>query len=187
MKKSKTALLVGASVLTIGGTGLGATVSATSGKNHNSGQSKIDSSWSWYWNQNRDDKFDAELSAAIAQKYSVDKAEAEALVETVRDNQFNVLNDERQGTIDEALKDETITQEQYDTIIGHFNKIDAAYDKIDDAAEGSERQELWKDIKMEFAELKKYVDNQDISIDLGLDAKYEHHGHHNHSGDDKKH
>jgi len=185
MKKSKTALLVGASVLTIGGTGLGATASATNGYTQSSGDSRVDSSWNWYWNNERDEKFDAELSVAIAQKYSVDEAEATALVETVRDNQFNVLNDERQATLDEALKNETITQEQYDTIIGHFNKIDAAYDKIDDA-NWSERRDLWKEIKTEFIALKDYMSDEDISIDLALDMKYERHSHHDRTEKDSK-
>jgi len=179
MKKSKTALLVGASVIAVGGTGLGATASATNGKDYkSSGHSKVDSSWNWYWNQNRDDSFDAELSAAIAAKYSVDTAEAAELVETVRDNQFNVLNDDRQAALDEALKNETITQEQYDTIIGHFNTIDAAYDKLDDADRG-ERWDLWKEIKSEFKELESYMNDEDISVELGLDIKREHHSHYN--------
>ena len=185
MKKSKTALLVGASVLTIGGAGFGATASATNGYAQGSGDSRVDSSWNWYWNNERDEKFDAELSVAIAQKYSVNEAEATALVETVRDNQFNVLNDERQATLDEALKNETITQEQYDTIIGHFNKIDAAYDKMDDA-NWSERRDLWKEIKTEFSALKDYMDTENISIDLALDMKYERHGHHDRSEKDSR-
>lgn len=181
MKKSRTALLVGASVVAVGGTGFGATVSAMNGKDYNSsGHSKVDASWNWYWNQDRDDAFDAELSAAIAAKYGVDVAEATDLVETVRDNQFNVLNEDRQATLDKALEDETITQEQHDTIIGHFNTIDAAYDKIDDANR-SERRELWKEIKSEFKELETYIETENISIDLGLDVTYGHHNHHNRS------
>lgn len=184
MKKSKTALLVGAGVIAIGGTGLGATASAMNGQKHgqkySSGHSKIDSSWNWYWNQNRDDAFDAELSAAIAAKYNVETAEAAEIVETVRDNQFNVLNDERQATLDEALNEETITQEQYDTIVGHFNDIDVAYDKIDDADRG-ERWELWKDIKSGFSDLEDYLDDEEININLGLETKNKHHGHYNRS------
>lgn len=188
MTKSKTALLVGAGIVAIGGTGLGATASATNGQKHDQryggSHSKFDSSWKWHWSQNRDDEFDAELSAAIAAKYNVETAEAAELVETVRDNQFNVLNDERQTALDEALSDETITQEQYDTIIGHFNDIDAAYDKMDDVNRG-ERWELWKEIKAEFRDLEEYLDDEDITVELGLEVKRDHRGHDNHWSKDK--
>lgn len=170
MKNPKAALLVGASVVTIGAAGLGASASAQSGygSSGDSGTKTNNWSWSWHWNNERDSNFDADLSAAIAAKYNVDKAEATALVETVRDDQFNVLNDDRQATLDAALKDEKITNEQYDTIIGHLTNIDKAYDKIDDSS-GKERRDLWKEIKSEFKELKSYLDDEGISINLDLD------------------
>lgn len=170
MKKSKTALLVGASVLTIGGTGLGATASATNKDNNVRGNS----SWNWHWNRESDDKFDAELSAAFAAKYNVDKAEVAALVETVRDNQFNILDEERQATLDKALKDEKITQDQYDTISRHLSKIDKLYDRLDDV-DGSERRQVWNDIKNEFKDLKTYLKTEGISLNLDLKVDYKHH------------
>lgn len=174
MSKSKTALIVGASVITIGAAGSTAVgVSAMNGDSQRHSM-KGHSSWGWWWNNDRQDTFDAELATTLSAKYNLNTDEVAKVVETVRDNQFNILNDERQATLDEALSDEKITQEQYDGIVSRLNAIDDTYDTLDDV-DGSERKEAWRDIMNGFKDLKKYLKEEDISVDLDLSFNYKAH------------
>lgn len=175
-------MVVGASVITIGGAGLAAGTASAHG-----GHGSWWNQWNWngYVSQS-DDKFDTKLSSELATKFNLDEAEVAALVEQVRDNQFNVLDENRQEKLQEALTEGNLTQEQYDHIVAQLTKIDGLIDQVDDA-NWSERKELWNQIKAEFKELRAWMREEDISWRvIGFDKRWLHNSDWQHSHHDDR-
>ncbi len=160
MQKLKTAMVVGAGVVAIGGTGLGAAqVSAWSG------DATVGGNWNAHVGNEQDAQFDADLAAALAAKYNLQVDEIASVIEQVRDDQFNLLSEERLERLQQAVEDEKLTQEEHDYIVSKLEKADGLIDQIDDAT-GRERRELAREIRNELKMLINWMEDQDISVRL---------------------
>lgn len=162
MSKSKTALLVGAGVVTIGAAGVGSVASATNKPGN------FEHQWGlgWHWQSSEKEmKFDADLASKLSTRYNLDKNELASVIEEVRDDQFTILNKDRQAKLEKALEDNSITDEQYTKIIARINGIDGLYDKVDDVS-GKERKRLLSDIQQEFRELFTYLKENNLKKSL---------------------
>lgn len=167
----KKALLIGAGVALIGSAGVAATTTAMGGG----------SSWNWHFGSNRTDKFDAELAGSLATEFSLNEEDVAAVIEKVRDNQFNVYDAKQEAKLQKALTNEKITQEQYDTIVEKLTAIDALIDQVDDA-EGEAKKTLLGDIKTAYKELYQWLKDEELSRSLIVHSPYSQHKHKHHDG-----
>jgi hypothetical protein len=170
----KKALLVGAGAVLIGTAGAAATTSAMSG------------SGSWFGHFGYSDKFDADLAGSLATRFDLNKDDVAQVIEQVRDDQFNVLDDKQTAKLQKALDDDRITQQQYDTIEQKLTAIDGLIDRIDDE-QGTARKQTASDIKSAYKDLYKWLNDEHISASIIVHAPfghghfhYRHYSHHGH-------
>lgn len=169
MRKLKTAMVAGLGVAAIGGVGLtAANVSAWGSDTGYTGGS-FSSGWNAYIGNEQDAQFDADVAAALAAKYDLQTDEVSSVIEQVRDDQFNLLSEERLQRLQQAVEDEKLTQDEYEYIVGQLEKADDMIDQIDDAT-GKERYELAREIRGALKSLSNWMEDQDISTHLLADA-----------------
>lgn len=164
MRKLKTAMVMGIGAVAIGGVGLtAANVSAWGGTGHGGGS--FSSGWSAFVGNEQDAQFDADVAAALAAKYDLQTDEVESMIEQVRDDQFNLLSEERLERLQQAVEDEKLTQDEYEYIVSKLEKTDDMIDQVDDVT-GEERYELTREIRSELKSLSNWMEEQDISLRL---------------------
>lgn len=162
----KKALLIGAGVALVGSAGMAATTNAMGGG----------SLWNWNFSS-KSDSFDAELASSLSTEFSLDEDQVAAVIEQVRDGQFDVYDDKQEAKLQKALSDQRITQEQYDTIVEKLKEIDVLIDRIDDE-EGETRKETAGEIKSAYRSLISWMKDEEISVRLIVHSPYLHHESH---------
>jgi hypothetical protein len=176
MRKLKTAVVMGIGVAAIGGVGLTAANVSAWGGDRGYGGGSFTGGWNAYIGNAHDAQFDADVTAALAAKYDLQTDEVASVVEQVRDDQFNLLSEERLERLQQAVEDEKLTQEEYDYVVAKLESVDDMIDQIDDAT-GEERRELARDIRNELRSLADWMKEHDISVRLlaGASLGLEHH------------
>ncbi len=160
MRKLTTAMIAGVGIATIGGAGLGlANVSAMNGG------VGISHGWNAFVGDERDAKFDAQVAATLAAQYDIDEAEVANIIEQVRDDQFNLLSDERLEQLEQAVNDEKLTQDEHDYIVNKLEDVDRMIDRVDDTTD-DERRNLAREIRSELKQLAHWMKQRDISFQL---------------------
>lgn len=171
MSKLKSAMLISVGVLSIGAVGAGAasTTSAMSGDTYTSAHVRTD------------DTFDSDLAKAIAEKFDVDKTEVANVIQQVRDEHAQAWEHKWEqrvmDSLDKALSNGKITQEQYDHIKSAIQQMQSLYDSLDGKT-SSERKAIFQEIKTQRDELMSWLKDQDLSPRLVFG--FEGHGHYKH-------
>ena len=184
MNKLKTAMLVSGAVVTAGSVGLGTVTTASATTKDSSKQTyQSDHSTKWQWGE----RYDAALADAFASKFNLDKTEVKDLIKQVREQQTQKHQAQKYTTLQKALSDGKLTQEQYDHITAVWKEVDTLRDSLKDKSK-SERADVIKDIRTKLQDLNTWMKDQKLSWkELGFDygdsgRHHQHHGgwHHGH-------
>ncbi|AHB42047.1 hypothetical protein RAAC3_TM7C00001G0181 [Candidatus Saccharibacteria bacterium RAAC3_TM7_1] len=155
MNKLKSALIIGAGVATVGvgGGSLAATSSAMSGST--SASTSVHASWK--------DEFDTKLASALAAKYDLNTDEVKGVIDEVR---AQIIDEKHFATLQQALSDGKITQDQYDYVVAAVKEIDSLRDDYRQATTDQQRADIKAELKTKTTDLRTWLEEQDISMSL---------------------
>lgn len=174
MNKLKSALIIGAGVATVGvgGGSLAATSSAMSGST--SASTSVHASWK--------DEFDTKLASALAAKYDLNTDEVKGVIDEVR---AQIIDEKRFATLQQALSDGKVTQDQYDYVVAAVKEIGSLRDDYRQAITDQQRADIKAELKTKTTDLRTWLEEQDIS--MSLLGGYMMEDHYYHSSADMEH
>lgn len=136
VNKAKQALLIGAGVVAIGAAGMGvtATTSALSGDSSNPDQTLIDK---------------------LVSKFNLSESDVQSVFDEVHSARESDMKANREAALKKALKNDKITQAQYNYITSIWAKMDALHD-------GNRTDANHKKMHNLMEKLRKWMDAQNI-------------------------